>query len=336
MRILLAYSGDQRTTAAIAWLRQQHHAEVITATIDLGQGRALEAIRDRALAAGALRAHVLDARDQFAREFILPSLKADALHDDRIVMPVALSRPLIARKVIEVAEIERADAIAHGASGGGSEPSSLQVLLESLTPARPTMLVPALGTAGRSVSAMVDEDDVEVNLWGRTVVSAASAVGLKEALASLEGGPAFADGTYTLTRNAAECPEQPAEVEIAFDRGIPVAINGVFMPLLELIASLGTIAGAHGVGRARLDTRICEAPAAVVLHAAHQYLQAAVTAGDLQVFARTVSLKYVELLRSGLWFSPLREALDAFVDKVQERVTGGVRLTLFKGNVVKH
>jgi argininosuccinate synthase len=125
-------------------------------------------------------------------------------------------------------------------------------------------------------------------------------------------------------------------VEIAFDHGIPKAINGVFMTLLELIDSLETIAGAHGVGRVAGEGRLCEAPAAVLLHAAHRQLQKAAIADDLQAFARAVSLRYVDLVGDGLWFTPLREALDAFVEKVQERVTGDVRLELFEGNVVTH
>jgi argininosuccinate synthase len=324
MRILLAYSGDLVTTAAIPWLREQHHAEVITATVDIGQGRTLEVVRDRALAAGAVRAHVLDARDQFAREFVLPSLKADVLDDDRMVMAVPLSRPLIARKLVEIAEIERADAIAHGASAQGSAPASLDLLLQSLKPALRIINVPAAPSsdlasyaAARGIAVWLDED-LEVNVWGRTVVASTSA------------------SVYALTRAPADCPDQPAAVEIAFDRGIPKAINGVFMPLLELIASLGTIAGANGVGRGAADGRIVEAPAAVVLHAAHRHLQQRASPDDLRAFARAVSLKYVELVRDGRWFSPLREALDAFVEKVQERVTGAVRLTLCKGNVVEH
>lgn len=334
MRILLAYSGDLVTTAAITWLREHHHAEVITATIDLGQGRALEAVRDRALAAGAVRAHVIDARDQFARDIVMPSLKADVLDDDRIVMAVALSRPLIARKLIEIADIERADAIAHGASARDGIPASLPRLLQSLKPAIRIIDISASALPRLAAEAedrglsIGSEDEVEVNVWGRTALLAVHHGG---SVSPLTGVP-----VYTLTRNPDDCPAQAAEVEIAFDRGIPKAINGVFMPLLELIASLGTIAGDHGVGRIMLDDRLLEAPAAVVLHAAHQHLQDQSTTGDLREFARAVSLKYVDLVRAGEWFSPLREALDAFVDKVQERVTGGVRLTLFKGNVVKH
>jgi argininosuccinate synthase len=344
MRILLAYSGDHTTTAAIAWLREHYQAEVITATVDLGQDRELDAARDRALAAGALRAHVLDARDQFARDFVLPSLKADALHDGQFVMAVALSRPLIARKLVEIAAIERVHAVAHGAPGRDTSRPVLDVLIQSLNPALKIIAVPvsppddlAEYAKARGLMAPLDHD-IEANLWGRSVQFAENFQsqyphddhGLPSGTYSTH------DLFYAFTRRPAECPDEPAVVNIAFDQGIPKAINGVFMPLLELIDSLGTIAGAHGVGRVAADGRLCEAPAAVLLHAAHRQLQAAATAGDLQAFARAVSLRYVDLVCDGLWFTPLREALDAFVDKVQERVTGDVRLELFKGNVVTH
>jgi argininosuccinate synthase len=327
MRILLAYSGDPTTTVAIPWLRERYGADVIAATIDLGQGRELEAVRDRALAAGAIRAHVLDARDQFARDFILPSLKADALGDDRFVMAAPLGRPLIARKLAEVAEIERAGVIAHGAVAHDGAAAPLDVLIRSVGPALQIVplaqaIVPhdRIRHARAAAIAGLSDPAAEMNLWGRSIRDSTPA----------------SERLYTLTQPPSRCPDEPAVVEIAFDRGTPKAINGVFMPLLELIASLGTIAGAHGVGRVAAGGRVCEAPAAVLLHTAHRELQARAASAELDAFARTVSLKYVELVRDGSWFTPLREALDAFVDKVQEQVTGGVRLELFKGNVVKH
>jgi argininosuccinate synthase len=331
MRILLAYSGDLDTTVAIPWLKEQYRADVIAVTMDLGQGRELEEVRDRALAAGALRAHVLDVRDQFAREFVLPSLKADALAEDRFVMAVALSRPLIARKLVEIAEIEHADAVAHGAAASHDTEPRFERLIAAVSPNtriiaphREWSMTPAEQTAyarsRRVLLPVPSECRIESNLWGRTIRCAASA----------------AEQRYALTRAPEECPAEAAHVEIAFDRGAPKAINGVFMPFLELVASLGIIAGAHGVGRVALDGDRGEAPAAVLLHAAHKELQKRTAAADVEAFSHAVSQKYVDIVRDGLWFTPLREALDAFVDKVQERVSGVVKLKLFKGDVVKH
>jgi argininosuccinate synthase len=184
--------------------------------------------------------------------------------------------------------------------------------------------IPAPVSAGRSCRT-------STNLWGRSIEC-----GILEN--PWEEPP---DDIYTLTRSPAGCPDDPASVEIAFERGVPAAINGVAMPLIDLIASLGTIAGAHGVGRIDMvenrllgvkARRVYEAPAAVVLHAAHKELQKLVTTRDLDRIARIVSLQYADLVYSGRWFTPMREALDAFIEKVQERVTGAVRFRLFKGD----
>jgi argininosuccinate synthase len=182
------------------------------------------------------------------------------------------------------------------------------------------------------VPATVDSPySTDTNLWGKSIECGVLEDPWREPPEEI----------YTMTKSPAECPDEPAYVEISFDRGVPTGINGVAMPILDLIASLGTIAGAHGVGRIDMvenrlvgikSREIYEAPAAVVLHAAHKELQKLVTTRDLDRFARTVSLTYADIVYNGLWFTPLREALDAFVDNVQQRVTGIVRLKLFKGD----
>ena len=342
-RIVLGYSGGLDTAAAIPWLAEHYHAEIVTVTLDLGQDADLEEIRDRALATGARRAHVLDVREEFARDFVLPALQADAIYEDRYPMATALSRPLIARTLVEIAEIERATAIAHGCTGKGNDQVRLDVAARACNPNLP-VLVPGrvwgmtrLDTIefararGIPVPATVDSPySTDANLWGR----------------SIQGGvledPSVEppEEIYTLTKSPRECPDQAAYVEIAFEHGMPTAINGVAMPLVELIGSLGTIAGTHGVGRIDLvenrlvgikSREIYEAPAAVVLHRAHNELQKFVTMKELDRFARQVSVTYADLVYAGLWFTPLREAMDAFVEKVQERVTGVIRVKLFKG-----
>jgi argininosuccinate synthase len=343
-RIVLAYSGGLDTSVAIPWLKEQYGAEIIAVTMDLGQGKELESVRDRALAAGAARAHVLDLREEFARGYILPALKADALYEDRYPLATALGRPLIAQKLVEIADIERAISVAHGCTGKGNDQVRLDVTtralrpdLKVIAPARDWgmtrleeieyarnrgVVVPA--TAGSPYST-------DSNIWGRSIECGVLEDPWCEPPAAI----------YTLTKAPEECPAEPAYVEIAFDRGVPVAVNGVAMPLLDLIASLGTIAGAHGVGRIDMvenrlvgikSREIYEAPAATLLHTAHRELQKLVSSRDLDRVARLVSDYYADLIYNGLWFTPLREALDAFVEKVQERVTGVVRLKLFKGD----
>ena len=321
-RIVLAFSGGPDTSAAIRWLTVRHGAEIVTVTLDLGQGgvSVLEEARDRALAAGAVRAHVLDVREEFAGEYIVRALKADALYEDRYPMATALGRPLIASKLVEVAAIEQAPVVAHG--GAGDDQIRLDGCVRALNPALTLVAVPRTAPSGNTVDA---------NLWGRAVQYGVIPDPWTEAPEEI----------YTLTKAPGDCPDEAAYVEISFQNGVPEAINGVEMPILELVGSLGIIAGAHGVGRidmvenrvAGLKAReIYEAPSAVVLHAAHKELQKMVVPTDLDRFARAVSLQYADTIYNGRWCTPLRDALDAFIDKVQERVTGIIRMRLFKGD----
>jgi argininosuccinate synthase len=343
-RIVLAYSGALDTTVAIPWLAAKYHAEVVAVTADLGQGQDLEEVRDRALAAGAVRAHVLDAREEFARDFVLPALKADALSEDRYPLGAPLGRPLIARKLVEIAGIEQAAAIAHGGVGPNGGDHRLAVAVRALDPSA-RVLAPARDW-GMTRASQIDYARAhalpvpagagspyrtEANLWGRSIEWGGSGDPWSEP----------PEGVYTLTRAAAESPDEAAFVEITCERGVPIAVNGVAMPLVELMASLATIAGAHGVGRidsvdngrgALVSRQIYEAPVAIVLHAAHGALQRMVTTAKAVRFSSIVSMHYADLVDEGRWFSPLREALDAYVEAVQQRVTGVVRLRLFKGD----
>jgi len=319
-RIVLAFTRGLDTSVAIPWLREHHQAEVVTVTLDLEQGRVLEEVRDRALAAGAVRAHVLDVREEFAANFIVRALKADAVYEDRYPMATSLGRPLIAKKLVEVADIEQASTVAH--CGTGNDQIRLEVGVRALNPSLAVLAVPPAAPSTQSVDA---------NLWGRAIQYG----DLKDPWTEAR------EEIYTVTKAPSDCPDEAAYVEISFEHGVPVAINGVSMPILELIGNLGIIAGAHGVGRidmvenrlAGVKAReIYEAPAAVVLHAAHKELQKMVVTTDVDRFSRAVSLQYADTIYNGLWFAPLRDALDAFIDKVQERVTGVIRMKLFKGD----
>jgi argininosuccinate synthase len=342
-RIVLAYSGGLDTSVAIPWLAEKHGAEVITVTMDLGQGRELDEVRDRALRAGAIRAHVLDVREEFAREYILPALQAGALYEGRYPLATSLSRPLIAKRLVEIAGIENASAIAHGCTGKGNDQVRLDLSARALNPnirviaparewgmtrtdemeyAR-THRVPVPATAASPYST-------DSNLWGRSIECGVLEDPWNEPPEEI----------YTITKSAAAASSTPAYVEIAFEKGVPVAINGITMTFTELIDSLSTIAGDHGVGRIDMvenrlvgikSREVYEAPAASVLHAAHRDLEMFVSSRDLERLTRELGVKYADLVYNGLWFTPMREALDAFNAKVQERVTGTVRLKLFKG-----
>ena len=291
------------------------------------------------MASGAVRSHVLDTREEFVRDFVLPTLKADALSDGRYPMATALGRPLIAKKLAEIAQLENATIIAHGCSGRDRLrlANPLRTLDSSLTE---LAFVDEWGLSDAAIATYADrlgissaglsEGRVDDNVWGRTV--------------GRRGDDAAEEAPETLfkvTRPLAQTPAHPATVAVSFEHGVPTGINGVAMPLPELIESLSTIAGEHGCGRLErvknhLDgTRsraVYEAPAATVLHLGHTELERFVSSDPVDRFLRTLSDTYADAIDRGEWFGPLRTALDAAVDAIQSGVTGMVRIRLFKGD----
>ncbi len=344
MRIVLAYSGGLDTSVAIPWLAEKYGAEVVAVTMDLGQGRELDDIRERAIAVGAVRAHVLDVREEFARDFIVPALQAGAIYEDRYPLATALGRPLITKHLVRIAELEGATAIAHGCTGKGNDQVRMDVSARALNPAirviaparewgmtRPDEIEYARARGIPVPATIASPYSTDANLWGRSIEC-----GVLE-----DPWCEPPEEIYALTKGPADCPNEPAYLEIEFAAGVPVGINGVPMSLVELIGSIETIAGAHGVGRVDMvenrlvgikSREIYEAPAASVLHAAHKELEKLVIPRDLERVKHDMSRLYADLVYNGLWFTPTREAIDAFTAKVQERVTGVIRVKLFKGN----
>jgi argininosuccinate synthase len=340
----MAYSGGLDTSVAIPWLAEQYGAEVITVTLDVGQGRELADVRERALALGAVRAHVIDAREEFLRDYIVPALHAGALYEDRYPLATALARPLVAKRMVEVARMERASAVAHGCRGKGNDQVRLDVSARAFEPTI-RVIAPArewdmsrqdaieyARARQLAVPTTVESPySTDANLWGRSIECGV----LEDPWAESP------EDIFMLTRAPRDCPDEPAYVDIEFAAGIPVRANGIEMPLLELIESLDTIAGSHGVGRIDMvenrlvgikSREIYEAPAAVILHAAHRELERFVIARDLERIKHDLGRAYADLVYNGLWFSQTREAIDAFVRTIQPRVTGSVRLKLFKGD----
>jgi len=293
-RIVLAYSGSLDSSIAIPWLAERHRAEIIAVTMDLGQGKeVLEEIRDRALATGALRAHVVDARDLYLRDYILRGLRAGMLSHRGLSMADALAIPLVAEKLIEIARIEQVDAVAHADRAGGAAP--IHRILQAIDNA-----LQVIAPAGE---------------WDMTAPQQIEYAQQRNVLlpAAMIGGVAV--------RAAGALPGEPASVGVTFERGIPIAANGVVMPLGDLISSLDILTMAHGV----------EGSALGALHMAHAALVHAAQSADAEAFTARVADEYVRVLRDGSWFSPLRHALDAFTDAIQLRVGGRVQLRLFKG-----
>ena len=315
-RIVLAYSGGVHASAAIAWLKKNFDADVVTITVDLGQGTELTAVRERALESGAIRAHVIEARDEFVRDFILPSLHAGALLQGCVPLARPLAHALLAKRLVDLARMEGAVAVAHASAKPGSGGlSRLDVAIHTLAPSLRVIAVPSPADSSRRRSV------VDVNLWGRTI----------------ESDEDLTSASYALTRTVNDCPDEPAFIEIEFDGGVPVRANGIEMPMLELIESLEIIAGAHGVGRVAAagpdaPGMIAEAPAAVVLHTALRHLEERVLPKPFVRVKNDVSRTYADLVFRGSWYSPARQALDAYVRGFQPSLTGVVRVELFKGH----
>ena len=343
-KVVLAYSGGLDTSVIIRWLKEEHGAEVYAVAIDLGEERDYAAIREKALKIGAVGSEVIDAKDEFARDFLLPALKANAVYEDRYPLSTSLGRPLIAKLVGEVAIREQADAVAHGATGKGNDQVRFEVTwavlfpqLQQMAPLREWGLTRDQEieyARQHGIPIPVDKKSpysYDTNLWGK----------------SAEAGPLEdpwfepTKDVHQWTNDPAEAPEAPAYVEIGFEKGAPLSLDGVVMPPAELIAKLNALAGEHGVGRIdMIESRLVgiksretyECPAATVLLAAHRDLEGLCLEREVMHYKRMLELKYAELVYYGLWYSPLRHALDAFVDSTQETVTGTVRMKLHKGN----
>lgn len=318
-RIVLAFGGSRDAADAIARLRAAIGGEVVTVTLDLGQGSDLEQARDVAIAAGAARAHVVDARREFAGEVIGPALAAGAFGAEAGPLAVAASRPLIAKHLAAVARMEQATLVAHGACG--QDGVRIEQLLADVSP---ELTVMAAADTRAAVTPVIDN-----NLWGRTLTCGPDGDTWEVPPARL----------FTRTTEPAACQAQPAVVEIGIERGRPVAVNGVPMEPEELIEVVDTIAGDHGVGRIDRATirggvahrELVEAPAAAVLELAMRDLSDAMLDRTLVALRRQLAPVYASLIQEGRWYSQARVALDAFTDASVQQLTGTVRLLLVRG-----
>jgi argininosuccinate synthase len=343
-KVVLAYSGGLDTSVAIPWLKEHKGLDVVAVTVDVGQPVDLERVRAKALASGAVAAHVADARQEFADEFLAPALKANALYEGVYPLSTALARPLIGRHLVAVAKQEGATAVAHGCTGKGNDQVRFDLSTTSLAPEL-DVIAPAREW-GMSREQEIDYAEAhhipveattrspfstDENLWGRSVEC-----GILE-----DPDVEPPEAAYGWTCSPAAAPDAPTYVRFAFERGVPVTLDGDPLPFHELIARLNRTAGDHAVGRIdHVESRVVgiksrevyECPAALVLIRAHQALEGLVLPRDVLEFKRTVEQRYAQLIYDGLWFTPLRTSLEAFVEATQERVTGTVTMKLFKGS----
>ncbi len=345
-RVVLAYSGGLDTSVAIGWLAEQTGADVVAVVLDVGQGgEDLETIRRRALACGAIEAVVVDARDEFADDYCLPALRANALYMDRYPLLSALSRPLIAKHLAAAAREYHASTVSHGCTGKGNDQVRIELGIGALAPDL-KVIAPVRDYAWTREKAIVyaEEHDLPIdqsrrspysidqNVWGRAVETGF--------LEDIWNGPI--EDVYSYTSDPAQ-PREPDELVISFEQGRPVAIDGVKVTMLEAIQQLNRRAGTQGVGRLDMvedrligikSREVYEAPGAITLLTAHAELESVTVERDLGRFKRLVDQRWSELAYDGLWFSPLKETLDAFVESSQRHVSGDIRLVLHGGRAV--
>jgi argininosuccinate synthase len=345
-RIVLAYSGGLDTSVAIGWLGAETGAEVVAVAADVGQGgEDLDVIRQRAIDCGAVEAEVLDLKREFADEYCLPALRANARYLERYPLVSALSRPVIAKHLVRAAHRYGADTVAHGCTGKGNDQVRFEVGINALAPDMHVLApVRDSGMARDKAIAFAEEKglpidqskrspySVDQNLWGRAVET-----GFLE-----DPWNAPIEDVYSYT-SLPDAAVEPDEVVVSFTGGVPTAIDGKPVSVLDAILELNRRAGAQGVGRIDLvedrlvgikSREVYEAPGAIALITAHQELEDLTVERDLRRFKFGVEQRWTELVYDGLWFSPLRRALDAFVDSSQEHVTGDVRLRLANGAAV--
>ncbi|MGH7609175.1 MAG: argininosuccinate synthase [Candidatus Dormibacteria bacterium] len=344
-RCVLAYSGGLDTTVAVHWLTHRRGFEVITVSADLGEGTDAEALQHRALAAGAVAAHVVDARQLFVSDFVWPTLQAGAMYQGVYPLATALGRPLIARLLVEVAEELGAAAVAHGCTAKGNDQVRFDVAVGALAPGLEVVAPLREWRMGRSeemayaaehaleVTATRESPySVDANLWGRSVETGV--------LEDPDREPP--EDAFAWTTAPERAPAAGLQLRVGFESGVPVTLDGEVLPPQELVATVNRLAGEHGVGRIdHVEDRVVgiksrevyEAPAAVVLDGAHRALESLTLSRDTLRFKRVVAEEWAQLTYDGLWFSALRQCLGAFVAASQRYVSGEVRLRLRQGAV---
>ncbi|MQS06090.1 argininosuccinate synthase [Streptomyces alkaliphilus] len=345
-RVVLAYSGGLDTSVCIGWIAEATGAEVVAVAVDVGQGgEDLEAIRERALACGAVEAEVADARDEFAEGYCLPAVRANALYMDRYPLVSALSRPLIVEHLVAAARRHGAGVVAHGCTGKGNDQVRFEAGIASLAPDL-RCIAPVRDYAMTRDKAIAFAEEkglpiattrkspysIDQNVFGRAVETGF--------LEDIWNGPV--EDVYEYTADPAT-PREADEVVITFDKGAPVAIDGRPVTVLQAIRELNERAGAQGVGRIDMvedrlvgikSREVYEAPGAIALITAHRELESVTVERELARFKRGVEQRWAELVYDGLWFSPLKRALDGFVNEANEHVCGDIRMTLHGGRAV--
>ncbi|PEJ01898.1 argininosuccinate synthase [Bacillus wiedmannii] len=344
-KVVLAYSGGLDTSVAIKWLQEKNY-DIIALCLDLGEGKDLAFVKEKALSVGAIKSYMIDVQEEFANEYALMAMQAHTLYEGKYPLVSALSRPLIAKKLVEIAEQEGATAVAHGCTGKGNDQVRFEVSIQALNPYLEVIApVREWKWSREEEIAYAKENDVPIpinldspfsidqNLWGRS-----NECGILE-----DPWAAPPEDAYEMTLALEDTPNKPEFVEIGFEAGVPTTLNGTVYSLSELIKTLNALAGKHGVGRIdHVENRLVgiksrevyECPAAMTLITAHKELEDLTHVKEVAHFKPVIEQKITELIYNGLWFSPLKQALHAFLQETQKNVTGTVRVKLFKGHAI--
>jgi argininosuccinate synthase len=345
-KVVVAYSGGLDTSIILSWIKEHYNAEVIACCVNVGQDKELAGLKEKAIRTGASKAYIIDAQKEFVTDYIFPAIKANALYENRYLLGTSLARPIIAKKIVEVAKKEKAGAICHGATGKGNDQVRFELAFKALMP-EAKIIAPWREWGIKSRNDAIDYAkkrnipvpvtkakpySSDANLWH---ISYEGGI-----LENLENE--YDDSMFQMTVSPKEAPNKPTYVKIDFVKGTPVAINGKSFKPVELIKKLNQVAGANAVGRIDIvenrlvgmkSRGVYEAPAATLLYFAHNELESLTVDRDTAHYKEILSHKYAELAYNGVWFAPIREALDAFINVTQKYVTGSVTVSLYKGNM---
>lgn len=347
-KVVLAYSGGLDTSVIVPWLKNNYSgAEVICFTADLGQEEELDGLEEKALKSGASKLYIRDLRDEFLRDFVFPTMRAGAVYEREYLLGTSFARPLIAKHLVEVAELEGADAIAHGCTGKGNDQVRFEVTVMALNP-KLKVIAPwrewdirsradALAYA-TEFNVPVSQTEKDIYSRDRNIFHLSHEGGLLE-----DPWNEPESRMFQLTVSPQDAPDEPAYVEIGFEQGVPISIDGVRLEPVDLLIQLNRLAGMHGIGRVDIvenrlvgmkSRGVYETPGGTLLLRAHQALESICLDKYTMHYKDFLAVKYAELVYNGMWYTRLREALDAFIDVTQQQVTGTVRLKLYKGNVI--
>ncbi|MGQ9626618.1 MAG: argininosuccinate synthase [Anaerolineae bacterium] len=346
-KVVLAYSGGLDTSIIVPWLKENYGCEVVTMTANIGQGEELDGLEEKALASGASKVYIEDMREEFLMEYAFPTMMAGAVYERKYLLGTSFARPLIAKRQVEIAELEGADAVAHGCTGKGNDQVRFELTYKALNP-KLKVIAPWREWNIRSREDALKyaaEHNVPVQATKKSIYSRDRNIWHISHEGGLLEDPWNEpdENMFLLTVSPEKAPDEPEYVEIDFKEGIPKRIDGVACGPVELMTKLNELGGKHGIGRVDLvenrlvgmkSRGVYESPGATILFIAHRELESLTLDRETMHYKDLIAQRYAELVYYGLWFTPLRESLDAFIAKTQERVTGTVRLKLFKGSCI--